>query len=83
MSEQSCETRDLARGLSALLLWCPSVVRSHCWFELAKGSAVAVDSCIPGHGRGVHCQRCTMRQAALLRDGTSICSLHYTSRFPH
>jgi len=44
--------------------------RSHYWFELAKVSAGAVDSCIPDHGRGVCSQRCTMRQTALLRDGT-------------
>ena len=46
--------------------------RSHSWFELAKGSADAVDSCIAGHGGGVYWQRCTMRQTALLRDGTCL-----------
>jgi hypothetical protein len=50
----------------------PPCRRSHCWFELAKGSADAVDSCIAGHGRGMYCQRRTMRQTALLRDGTCL-----------
>ncbi len=50
----------------------PPFHRSHCWFELANGSADAVDSGIPGHGRGMYWQRCAMRQTALLRDGTCL-----------
>jgi hypothetical protein len=51
MSEQSCETRDLALGGRALLIVVPPCRLAYCWFELAKGSADAVDSCIAGHGR--------------------------------
>lgn len=84
MSEQSCERRDLARGKSALLLWCLPVVALIVGLNWQQAPADAVDSCIAGHGRGVYWQRGTMRQTALLRDGDlSICSRQYTSGFPH
>jgi hypothetical protein len=57
--------------------------RSHCWFELAKGPADVVDSCIAGHDRGMDWQRRTMRQATLRCDGTCLfarCRIRRTRR---
>ena len=72
MSEQSCETRDLARGGSALLLWCLPFIALIVGLNWQTAQPMLWIPGIPGHGRGMYWQRCAMRQTALLRDGTCL-----------
>ena len=72
MSEQSCETRDLARGGSALLLWCLPFIALIVGLNWQKARPMLWIPAFLVMAAACIGQRCAMRQTALLRDGTCL-----------